>query len=42
MWTIALLPVPGLLLALTLPPTPQERERRNARRSAKKTAPATA
>jgi FSR family fosmidomycin resistance protein-like MFS transporter len=42
MWTIALLPVPGLLLALTLPPTPQERERRDARRSAKKTAPATA
>jgi MFS transporter, FSR family, fosmidomycin resistance protein len=25
MWTVALLPIPGLLLALTLPPTPQER-----------------
>jgi FSR family fosmidomycin resistance protein-like MFS transporter len=25
MWTIALLPIPGLLLALTLPLTPQER-----------------
>jgi hypothetical protein len=25
MWTIALLPIPSLLLALTLPLTPQER-----------------
>jgi FSR family fosmidomycin resistance protein-like MFS transporter len=25
MWTIALLPIPALVLALTLPPTPQER-----------------
>ncbi|MEA2177061.1 MAG: transporter, family, fosmidomycin resistance protein [Solirubrobacteraceae bacterium] len=28
MWTVALLPIPGLLLALTLPPTPQERVQR--------------
>jgi FSR family fosmidomycin resistance protein-like MFS transporter len=41
MWTIALLPVPGLLLALTLPPTPQERTQREERR-ASKTAPAPA
>ena len=33
MWTIALLPVPGLLLALSLPPTPQEREGGDAARS---------
>jgi FSR family fosmidomycin resistance protein-like MFS transporter len=32
MWTIALLPVPGLLLAFTLPLTPQEREHRKAKR----------
>jgi FSR family fosmidomycin resistance protein-like MFS transporter len=25
MWTVALLPIPALLLALSLPPTPQER-----------------
>jgi MFS transporter, FSR family, fosmidomycin resistance protein len=28
MWTIAVLPLPALLLALSLPPTPQERARR--------------
>jgi FSR family fosmidomycin resistance protein-like MFS transporter len=33
MWTIALLPIPGLLLALSLPPTPQERARGTSRRS---------
>jgi MFS transporter, FSR family, fosmidomycin resistance protein len=41
MWTIAVLPVPGLLLAFTLPLTPQEREHRAAKR-ASKTAPAPA
>jgi FSR family fosmidomycin resistance protein-like MFS transporter len=30
MWTIALLPIPSLLLALTLPLTPQERVRDEA------------
>jgi FSR family fosmidomycin resistance protein-like MFS transporter len=41
MWTIALLPVPGLLLALTLPPTPQDQAQSEERRSSK-TAPAPA
>jgi MFS transporter, FSR family, fosmidomycin resistance protein len=40
MWTIALLPVPGLLLALSLPPTPQERSRRDAARSSTAPQPA--
>jgi FSR family fosmidomycin resistance protein-like MFS transporter len=31
MWTVALLPIPGLLLALTLPPTSQERAHRERR-----------
>jgi FSR family fosmidomycin resistance protein-like MFS transporter len=35
MWTVALLPVPGLLLALSLPPTPQERQQRDAASSSK-------
>jgi MFS transporter, FSR family, fosmidomycin resistance protein len=35
MWTVALLPVPGLLLALSLPPTPQERQQREAASSSK-------
>jgi FSR family fosmidomycin resistance protein-like MFS transporter len=30
MWTVALLPIPGILLAFTLPLTPQEREGREA------------
>ena len=33
MWTIAVLPIPALLLAVSLPPTPQERIRHEAARS---------
>jgi FSR family fosmidomycin resistance protein-like MFS transporter len=40
MWTIALLPIPGLLLALSLPPTPQERSRGEAARSSTAPIPA--
>jgi MFS transporter, FSR family, fosmidomycin resistance protein len=40
MWTIALLPIPGLLFALSLPPTPQEREGREAARSSARPLPA--
>ncbi len=39
MWTIALLPLPGLLLSLTLPLTPQERAGREAASRSSATAP---
>jgi MFS transporter, FSR family, fosmidomycin resistance protein len=39
MWTIALLPIPSLLLALTLPLTPQERVRDDATTRSSRSAP---
>jgi MFS transporter, FSR family, fosmidomycin resistance protein len=39
MWTIALLPIPSLLLALTLPLTPQERVRDDATPRSSRSAP---
>jgi FSR family fosmidomycin resistance protein-like MFS transporter len=39
MWTIALLPIPSLLLALTLPLTPQERVRDDAATRSSRSAP---
>ncbi len=39
MWTIALLPIPSLLLSLTLPLTPQERVRDEAAKPSSRSAP---